>query len=48
MKELLEDMQTTLQHIIDNDGCVMLKDSSAEALLEEIENKLREQKQCSQ
>jgi len=43
MKQLLEDMQNTLQHIIDNDGCVMLEDSSAEALLKEIENKLREQ-----
>lgn len=42
MKELLEDIKDTLQHLVKNDGCVMLKDSSAEELIKEIDEKLEE------
>jgi len=43
MQKLLEDIQSTLQHIVKNDGCVMLEDSSAEDMIKEIEMKLKEQ-----
>ena len=49
MKELLEDIQSTLQHIVDSEEWDTLQEgSSAEDMIKEIENKLKEQKQCSQ
>ena len=40
MKELLEDIQSTLQHIVDSDAWDMLEGSSAETLIGTIDEKL--------
>lgn len=44
MKELLEDIKDTLQHIVDSEEWDTLQEgSSAKDMIKEIENKLKEQ-----
>ena len=43
IKELLENIQSTLEHIVRSDAWDMLDGSSAEDMIKEIEIKLKEQ-----